>query len=152
VAFCQKLSQATGVEIRLPREAEWEYACRAGTKTRFSFGDDPNYTQLGEYGWYSANSNGQTHPVGKKKGNPWGLYDMHGNVWEWCADWYDEKYYGKSAVSDPPGATAGSARVVRGGSWVSSPRSLRAADRSGDVPSFADGLLGCGLVAVPSGR
>src|ERR1019366_6733194 len=88
--FCKKLSQKTGKTVRLPTEAQWEYACRAGTKTRFSFGDKDE--DLGDYAWYEKNSDGKSHPVGQKKPNGLGLYDMHGNVWQWCADWYAEDY------------------------------------------------------------
>jgi formylglycine-generating enzyme required for sulfatase activity len=112
----------------LPTEAEWEYACRAGTTTRFSFGDDPEYSQLGDYGWFSGNSSNRTHDVGGKLANPWGLYDMHGNVWEWCQDWYGN-YSGGNEV-DPVGPLQGSIRVLRGGSWVNSnPGVCRSANR-----------------------
>jgi formylglycine-generating enzyme required for sulfatase activity len=100
---------------RVPTEAEWEYACRGWTSTRFSYGDDPGYTNLTNYAWYTANSGGTTHPVGQKLANPWGLYDMHGNVWEWCQDWFDV-YPGGIAI-DPQGPATGSDRVYRGGSW-----------------------------------
>ena len=115
--FCKKLPEKTRQTVRLPTEAEWEYACRAGTQTAFSFGDDPS--ALGDYAWHMDNGKMMTHPVGQKRPNAWGLYDMHGNVWEWCADWYGE--YPKGPVTDPSGpATASGDRVLRGWSWCSS--------------------------------
>jgi formylglycine-generating enzyme required for sulfatase activity len=105
----------TNCVYRLPTEAEWEYACRGWTSTRFSYGDDPGYTNLTDHAWYWDNSGGETHAVGQKLPNPWGLYDMHGNVWEWCQDWFDT-YPGGIAV-DPQGPATGSSRVIRGGSW-----------------------------------
>jgi formylglycine-generating enzyme required for sulfatase activity len=106
----------TGYAYRLPTEAEWEYACRAGTTTRFSYGDDSGYVQLGNYAWYYSNCGGTTHPVGQKQPNAWGLYDMYGNVWEWCLDWYSGSLPGGS-VTDPRGPNTGSRRVFRGGGW-----------------------------------
>ncbi len=90
-AYCEWLGELTGEHYRLPTEAQWEYACRAGTETRWSFGDEER--DLDEHAWYSGNADGKLHPVASRRPNPWGLYDMHGNVWEWCADWYEEDYY-----------------------------------------------------------
>ena len=98
--FCKKLSATEGERYRLPTEAEWELACRAGTTTQYSFGDDPE--KLGEYAWFSGKRDRKTHSVGKKAPNPWGLYDMHGNVTEWCADGADMGYYSVSPTDDPP--------------------------------------------------
>ena len=139
VAYCKKLSEKEGKTYRLPTEAEWEYACRAGTTTRWSFGDDEK--ELGDYAWYRENTsdNGEkyTHQVGLKKPNAFGLYDMHGNVWEWCHDYYGEDYYKQSPEQDPQGPTSGSSRVIRGGSWYYRTRKSSAYRGSGANPSGA---------------
>ena len=131
VEFCRRLSElpaeeSAGHVYRLPTEAEWEYACRAGTATAYSFGDSES--ALGEYAWYEGNSGNMTHPVGEKQANGFGLYDMHGNVWEWCSDWYG--YSWGDDVFDPQGPTKGSHRVDRGSSWNDTPANVRSAFRS----------------------
>ena len=142
VEFCRKLSEKDGVEYRLPTEAEWEYACRAGTTTAWSFGDDRS--QLGEYAWIKENTYdaGEKYAqiVGQKKLNPWGLYDMHGNVFEWCQDRFGR--YPSGDVTDPVGPASGSFRVSRGGGWSSSARDCRSAYRGGITPSGRSSLLG----------
>jgi formylglycine-generating enzyme required for sulfatase activity len=143
VEFCRKLSalpeeKAAGHVYRLPTEAEWEYACRAGTTTKYSFGDDES--QLGAYAWFRENSGDRTHPVGQKKPNAWGLYDMHGNVWEWCQDWYGDLPAG--AVTDPTGPSTGSLRVLRGGSWNDFAGRCRSASRRRSSPSYRFSHLG----------
>jgi formylglycine-generating enzyme required for sulfatase activity len=115
---------------RLPTEAEWEYACRAGSSTAFFFGDDEE--SLSDYAWYSRNSGERPHPVALKKPNAWGLYDMCGNVGEWCSDWFDE--YPKGAVSDPVGPQGRSGRVQRGGGWNNGAVYCQAAYRGGVFP------------------
>lgn len=122
----------------LPTEAEWEYACRAGTTTAFSFGDQPE--SLDQYGWYDKNSGRQTQQVGTKLPNPWSLHDMHCNVWEWCQDWYDE--YGKSPVVDPAGPASGEGRVLRGGSWCDRADICRSSVRDRSGPVNRDGSIG----------
>ena len=139
--FIQKLNDLKdGYTYRLPTEAEWEYAARAGTKTRYSFGDDDS--QLGDYAWYNENADGQAHPVGQKKPNPWGLYDMHGNVWEWVQDWYlpsYDAYVGE--ISDPKGPQTGKVRAFRGGSWNAEARRARSAERDDyDPENVSEGL------------
>lgn len=132
--YCRWLSAKTGKNYRLPTEAEWEYACRAGTTTRFSFGDDES--KLGDYGWFDGNADSKPHPVGQKKPNPWGLYDMHGNVAEWCLDGYFADIYAKrdpNKVHVNPMSLMTHARfpnVVRGGSWVEEAKGLRSAATS----------------------
>jgi formylglycine-generating enzyme required for sulfatase activity len=164
VEFCERLSRATGKKYRLPTEAEWEYACRAGTR-------GPYAGNLDEMGWYGNNSgrlrldadeiwrtdqsnygkritdNGcQTHAVGQKQANGFGLYDMHGNVWEWCMDWYSENYYSQSPNADPTGPSTGSFRVTRGGSWFSLARLCRSAYRFRLSPTYREYYLGFRLV------
>jgi formylglycine-generating enzyme required for sulfatase activity len=131
-----------GTPYRLPTEAEWEYAARAGSTAAYCFGD--NASQLGEYGWYKANAGGKTHPVGKLKPNVWGLYDMHGNVWEWVQDWYGS--YPAEAVGDPQGSPSGSSRVRRGGSWSTGAESCRLSKRNGIAPGRCLSSLGFRLL------
>ena len=143
VEFCKKLSdlpeeKKAGRVYRLPTEAEWEYVCRAGGKSAYSFGESSK--SLGDYAWFNENSNRQTHPVGEKKANARGLYDMQGNVWEWCSDWYDE--YPKGTVSDPTGPKGGSLRVGRGGSWDFVAALCRSAFRGRVVPSYRSSDFG----------
>ena len=125
--FCQKLSQMTGKKYQLPSESQWEYSCRAGSKTKWCFGDDEN--ELDDYAWYRGNSDRQTHPVGEKKPNNWGLYDMHGNVWEWCQDDWHGNY--KNAPDDGKPWVDNRSRyvVLRGGSWFNTPDICRSASR-----------------------
>jgi formylglycine-generating enzyme required for sulfatase activity len=135
----------TNVVYRLPTEAEWEYACRAWTSTRFSYGDDTGYTNLAKFAWYSANSGVGTHPVGQKLPNPWGLYDMHGNVWEWCQDWWFPNLPG-GIVLDPQGSTTVWERVIRSSVWDGGPRDCRSACRYLGIPIH--GLHGIGFRVV----
>jgi formylglycine-generating enzyme required for sulfatase activity len=138
--FINKLNAKNdGYEYRLPTEAEWEYACRAGTTGDYA-------GNLDSMAWYDSNSGSKTHPVGQKQPNAFGLYDMHGNVWEWCQDWYDENYYKNSPSTDPKGASSGSNRVLRGGGWYDFARYCRAAFRNGVTPVLRSDLLGFRLI------
>jgi len=156
-AFCKRLSALTPTPIagkgrwavRLPTEAEWEYGCRAGTTTTYYSGDTE--ADLGRVAWYRANSKNTTHPVGQKEPNVFGLYDMHGNVWQWCQDWYGEDYYGKFRADDPQGSKQGVCRVLRGGSsWVGSPGRCRSAGRKWGGPGGHDDSVGFRVVVAPA--
>ena len=164
VKYAAWLSKKDGREHRLPTEAEWEYACRGGSSSRFHFGDDDE--DLSKYGdvadvsfrratgkdWGIKSDDGGefTSPVGRFKANPYGLYDMHGNVWEWCSDWQGD--YGSGRVTDPTGPASGSYRVIRGGGWINYAGYCRSANRYGFDPSSRSYFLGFRLSLVPSGR
>ncbi len=154
--FCNKRSERDGFKpcydletwacdfsadgYRLPTEAEWEYACRAGTTTPYFFGSSP--AKIGEYAWYEKNSGGHPRPVGQKKPNPWGLYDIAGNVWEWCNDYYDVDYYTVSPRSNPTGPAQGQNKVLRGGAWRFSDDNCRSGYRYNEAPGSADVCFG----------
>jgi len=143
--FIQELNQrAGGKKYRLPTEAEWEYACRAGSATTYCFGSDKS--GLGEYAWYNNNSCEKTQPVGQKKPNAWGLYDMHGNIYEWCKDWKGE--YPTYPVIDPTGPARGSFRVLRGGSWYCKAAPCRSANRCNGSPGRGYRHLGFRLLRM----
>lgn len=151
IEFCDRLSRATGKTYRLPTEAEWEYACRAGTTTAFAFGDSLSSEQANFDGNYPYNASKgkylqRTTSVGSYQPNAWGLYDMHGNVWEWCQDWYSESYYAQSPSRAPTGPSTGSYRIFRGGSWNLSASSCRSAIRFRSTPSYRFLSLGFRLV------
>lgn len=129
-------------DFALPTEAQWEYACRAGTTTEYYFGDDPS--KLGDYAWYLGNSGNKSHPVGQKKPNAWGLYDMHGDVCQWCADWYGA--YPPGDAIDPTGPAEGEAAVLRGESWVGLAYELRSADRVGTPIYYRNSHVGLRVV------
>jgi len=151
--FLGKLSVKTGwpkSKFALPTEAQWEYACRAGSATRYHFGDAES--KFGEYAWCRANSGGKTHPVGEKKPNAWGLYDMHGNVWEWCQDWYDGGYYTHSKKDDPTGPAIGSIRAFRGGGWAYAAAGCQSASRFHSVPGARSFYVGLRVAFVPTDK
>ncbi len=142
-SFIKKLNQLEGLnKYRLPTEAEWEYAARAGSETAYCFGNDVN--RLADYAWYGDNS---THPVGRRKANAWVLYDMHGSVSEWCQDWYGD--YPSGSVVDPIGPSTGSRRVIRGGSWVDLAWDCRSAVRYGFELGSRGNDLGFRLALSP---
>ena len=150
VSFCEKLSKQTGQTYRLPTEAEWEYACLAGSTGKYCFGDDESL--LKDYAWYAGNSDRQTHPVGEKLPNNWGLHDMHGNVWEWCQDWYGSNYYAELAKQgeaiNPQGPAKGDYRVLRGGSWFDLQMDARAVYRDSNLAANRLSDIGFRVVAA----
>lgn len=156
VKYCNARSKAEGLEpcydvntwkcnftangYRLPTEAEWEYACRAGTTTAYSFGNDES--KLDEHAWFKGNARRRPHPVGQRRPNAWGLYDMHGNVWEWCNDFYQVDYYDKSPKENPRGAETGETMVLRGGAWKTDAESCRSGYRYNENRGRADVCFG----------
>ncbi|SPE52935.1 Serine/threonine kinase [Verrucomicrobia bacterium] len=154
--FCNQRSQLEGLEAcydlrtgkcnfaangyRLPTEAEWEYACRAGTSTAYFFGDTP--ARLGEYAWFEENAGSRPRPVGQKLANAWGLYDMNGNVWEWCNDFYKVDYYQEAPQQDPKGPDSSQTKVVRGGAWRFNAETCRSGYRYNEKPGSADACFG----------
>jgi len=134
VEYCKWLSEETGKKYRLPTEAEWEYASKGGLKSAvYKYSGSNN---IDEVAWYDGNSGDKTHPVGTKQPNELGIYDMSGNVWEWCSDWYDEDYYSKSPSTDPKGPSSGEYRVFRGGGWYNSSVNCRSALRGRSLPDY----------------
>jgi formylglycine-generating enzyme required for sulfatase activity len=177
-AICAWLSQQEGQTYRLPTEAEWEYACRAGSETRYCFGDDPK--RLPSFAWFAENSGRdvwnsrrvladsrrdparypaevarqccRSQQVGEKRPNAFGLHDMHGNVWEWCGDWYDAVYYRQSPTGDPRGPDRGAGRALQGGGWYFDSRFARSASRSRGAPEYRISVLGFGVARLPSSQ
>jgi len=147
--FCKKLGEKFAdhkLKFSLPTEAQWEYACRAGTATKFYYGDADK--DMVDYGWCKVNSGGTTHPAGQKKPNAWGLYDMHGNVSEWCYDWFDPAYYQASPPNDPTGPAIGAQRTLRGGSWFHHPDGCRCTDRTRFNPGSRSQYFGFRVACV----
>lgn len=143
--FIRILNQRTGKTYRLPTEAEWEYAARSGGKKE-KWADTSNESDLSEYAWYNANSSGRTHPVGQKRPNSLGIYDMTGNVWEWVEDWYDSRYYSISPKNNPHGSWNGQFCSLRGGSWLDLPGPIRASARYKLTPDFGFNYTGFRLL------
>jgi formylglycine-generating enzyme required for sulfatase activity len=140
-AFIQKLNELKGTTgYRLPTEAEWEYAARAGTDTAFFYGDDPS--ELDQYAWTASRERLRTQSVGQKQPNPWGFYDIYGNVWEWVQDWYAKDYYGVSPATDPQGPDSGVNKSNRGCSWFNFAKYCRSANRSDNSPNYKHYYLG----------
>jgi formylglycine-generating enzyme len=147
--FIKKLNAKTGKKYRLPTEAEWEFAARSGGKKEKYAGTSSD-AELAKYAWYSANAGGSIHPAGQKQPNSLGLYDMTGNVWEWCQDWYGEKSYSQTPRKNPSGPQSGTRRVLRGGAWIFEPSGIRAATRYGLIPASRSDLYGFRLsLSVP---
>lgn len=146
--FTKWVSEKTGNNYRLPTEAEWEYAARSGGRQE-KWSGVSHESKLGDYAWYADNSGDKTHPVGKKKPNTFGLYDMSGNIWEWVQDWYDDDYYQKSTENNPEGPLKGSDRAVRGGSCDNPPKVLRAVNRVGYTPVGRGFDIGFRLARTP---
>jgi len=156
VRYCNERSRLEGLEpaydlktwtcrfdadgYRLPTEAEWEYAARAGTSTPYSFGDSD--AKLQQHAWFKANARGKPKPVGQRRPNAWGLHDVHGNVWEWCNDFYKVDYYLESMKKNPKGPEAGKNKVLRGGCWNSNPDACRSAYRYNENPAYTDACFG----------
>ena len=142
-SFVIKLNELTGKNFRLPTEAEWEYAARGGNKSNgFKFSGGNN---IAEVAWYSENGNKISHPVATKAPNELGIYDMSGNVWEWCSDWYSSSYYTSSSQTNPTGPNSGSYRVYRGGSWSGNDRYCRVSHRDSNYPSYRFNYVGLRL-------
>jgi formylglycine-generating enzyme required for sulfatase activity len=146
--FCKRVGERVGKTARLPTEAEWEYAARAGSAGNYCFGNSE--AELVDYGWHHVNAARTTHPVGEKKPNDWGVHDMHGNVWEWIADWYDKNYYATGPREDPQGPDRPTGkRVLRGGCYKNKASGCTATERSSSRPTSRDEDAGFRVVVEP---